>query len=166
MSNTAVSQAPAPSRQVQQSAPPPLSAAPAQSQRDQQSRHNTAVTAIPLVTSPVATQNGRTFTDLSGESTVAVDSIVNQNGLELSTIDPSSHHQLLGHMPLVATSSEHMSHIASVHDAHHAMTVGQPTHQNGSVISQLIHPNSYITGLSNGMSMPPHLSHANLHYQM
>ena len=195
MSNTSISQQPPPPRppqqqqqqqqqpqqqqqqqQVQQSGiSVPSSVAPAvtvqpavqQPPQDQQSLQNTVVTAIPLVTSSVTTQNVRTFTDLSGETTVSVDPIIGQSGLELSTIDPSSHHQLLGHMPLVATSSGHMGHMPSAPEAHHAMTVGQPTHQSAAVISQLIHPNSYITGLSNGMSMPPHLSHAHPHhYQM
>ena len=136
------------------------------SQQDQQSLQNTTVTALPLVTPSVTTQQVRTFTDLSGETTVSVDPIMGQGGLELSTIDPSSHHQLLGHMPIVATSAGHMGHMPSASEAHHAMTAGQPVHQSAAVISQLIHPNSYITGLSNGMSMPPHLSHAHPHYQM
>ena len=174
ISNSAISQPPPPPPAAQQpavstaptAAAPPAAPAPQASQQEQQSQQNTTMTAIPLVTSSVSTQNVRTFTDLTGESSITVDPIIGQSGLELSTIDPSSHHQLLGHMPLVATSSGHMGHMTSPPDGHHTMTVGQPAHQNPAVISQLIHPNSYITGLSNGMSMPPHLSHAHPHYQM
>ncbi len=130
-------------------------------------------TQFPNVTSAVITQqNVRVFSDLTGETTsLPVDSVISQAGLELSTIDPSSHHQLLGHMPLVATSSGsvvgHMGGTADSGSVGAGMAPPPPPHQSGTaVISQLIHPNTYISGLSNTMSMPPHLSHAHPHYQM
>ncbi len=185
-SNTLISVAAPPPVTASTEAQPPVSAVQPQPTAEQQpapqaaalpvqqprSQHDTTVTAIPLVTSSGASSNVRTFsTDLTVEpSSIPVESMINQSGLELSTIDPSSHHQLLGHMPLVATSAGEGGHMqGNMTETPQALTGvgGQTGHQGAAVISQFIHPNSYLTGLSNGMSLPPsHLSHSHPHYQM
>ncbi len=99
--------------------------------------------------------------------------LVSQSQATSSHITPPTSSQLVlpgsAHLPGITPTSAHLTLSTGpqpILEAHHPHPNIATPSQSTAVITQLIHPNSFISGISNTMNVPSHITHTHTQYHM